>query len=579
MVILAKKLPVKESSRDKRISALTIVVFLLALIIVARLFSFQILQHDFYSLMASEKHEVYKKLFPQRGSIYVREDQELYPLVTNKDYYLVYAEPSKIKSPNTVIDKITPILGLAEEEWKALLPKLAKADDPYEPIKHKVTKQKVDELKALELAGIGFLPETYRYYPEKGIGGQIFGFVGFDGETKIGQYGLEGYFNEQLSGQSGLLKSIKDAVGSLVAIGPRSIKPAQNGVDLVLTIDRKVQFTACQKLKEFYDWFKAKSATVIIMEPKTGAIVAMCSFPDFDPENYNEVANINDLNNPAIFTAYESGSVFKTITMAAALDKDKITPETTYEDPGEVKVGPYTIRNFDNQAHGVNTMTQVLEQSLNTGAMFAAEKIGRATFKEYVDDFGFGKPTGITLDKEMPGDVSSLAKKGDIYYLTGSYGQGITVTPIQLITAYAAVANGGKLVKPYIVSETVKANGEIVKNQPVEIRQVIKPKTAALLSGMLVSVTEKGYDKKAKVSGYYLAAKTGTAQISNGSGGYGSETTHTFIGFGPVSNPKFVMLLKLDKPQGVRFASDTLGPLFRQLAEFLLNYYQIPPDY
>ncbi|OGY45405.1 MAG: hypothetical protein A2744_04340 [Candidatus Buchananbacteria bacterium RIFCSPHIGHO2_01_FULL_44_11] len=579
MVILAKKSSVDDVIKDKRISVLTVVVFLFGLIIVARLFSFQVLQHEFYSLLASEKHDVYKQLFPERGSIYTRESESLYPLVTNRDYYLVYAEPVKIKNSGEVIDKITPILSLAEEEWQAILPKLAKKDDPYEPIKHKVTKEQTDQIKALGLAGIGFLPETYRYYPEKGIGGQIFGFVGFKDDKKIGQYGLEGYFNDELSGQSGLLQSVKDALGALVAIGPRSIRPAQDGVDLVLTIDRKVQFTACQKLKEFYEYFKASSATVIIMNPKTGAIIAMCNFPDFDPENYNQVSDINYFNNPAIFTPYESGSVFKTMTMAAALDQEKVAPDTTYEDTGEVKVGPFTIRNFDNLAHGVNTMTQVLEQSLNTGAMFAAESIGRETFQSYVKNFGFGELTGITLDKETSGDISSLAKKGDVYYLTASFGHGITVTPMQLLSAYAAVANGGQLVEPYIVSEIIKPNGEITKTQPKVIRQVIKPKTAALLSGMLVSVTEKGYDKKARVPGYYLAAKTGTARIPDSRGGYSQETNHTFIGFGPANNPQFVMLLKLEKPQGVRFASDTLGPLFRQISEFLLNYYQIPPEY
>ena len=196
MVILAKKSSVDDVIKDKRISVLTVVVFLFGLIIVARLFSFQVLQHEFYSLLASEKHDVYKQLFPERGSIYTRESESLYPLVTNRDYYLVYAEPVKIKNSGEVIDKITPILSLAEEEWQAILPKLAKKDDPYEPIKHKVTKEQTDQIKALGLAGIGFLPETYRYYPEKGIGGQIFGFVGFKDDKKIGQYGLEGYFND-----------------------------------------------------------------------------------------------------------------------------------------------------------------------------------------------------------------------------------------------------------------------------------------------------------------------------------------------------------------------------------------------
>jgi cell division protein FtsI (penicillin-binding protein 3)/stage V sporulation protein D (sporulation-specific penicillin-binding protein) len=265
--------------------------------------------------------------------------------------------------------------------------------------------------------------------------------------------------------------------------------------------------------------------------------------------------------------------------MAAALDLGKVTPETTYEDTGEVKIDRYTIRNFDDKAHGVNTMTQVLENSLNTGAMFAVEKVGKENFTKYVKAFGFGRLAGITLDKESAGDISSLNKKGDIYYLTASFGQGIMTTPMQLVSAYAAIANNGKLVKPYIVSEVIKPTGEIVKTQTQETKQVLTPKTAALLTGMMVSVIEKGYDKKARVNGYYLAGKTGTAQIASSGGGYGAQTIHTFMGFGPVSNPKFVVLIKVDKPQGPRFASDSLGPSFRQLCQFLVNYYQIPPDY
>ena len=566
-----------KSFSESRIIILALFIFLFGLLIIFRLFSLQVVQNSFYTLMASERHEVYKDLFPERGLIYTEEKGELYPLVANRDYYLVYAEPTKIESPNKIVDSVTSILGLEEEEWKDLLARLAKRDDPYEPIKHKVTKRQVEQIEALGSDGVGFLPETYRFYPEEGIGGHILGFVSMKDEEKVGQYGLEGYFNEELSGKSGLLKSIKDALGYLITIGPRSVQKAEDGVDLVLTIDRHIQFTACQKLQEFYNYFEAESGTVIIMEP-TGAIIAMCSFPDFDPEYYSEVEDINYLNNPAIFCPFEPGSVFKAITMAAGLDTGKVEPQTTYVDEGEVKVGPYTIRNSDLQTYGEQTMTQVLEKSLNTGALFVEQEIGKETFKKYVEAFGFGKNTGITLDTEMPGDLSQLNKRGDIYGITASYGQGITVTPLQLITAFAAIANRGKLVKPYIISETIKPNGDKEITQPKEVRQVIQPKIASLLTGMLISVVENGYGKKAGVEGYYIGGKTGTAQVA-AAGGYGAKTIHSFVGFGPVSNPKFVMLVKLDNPKGIRFASDSITPLFGQLAEFLLNYYQIVPDY
>lgn len=558
---------------------LFLVVILLGAIIIVRLFILQVLQNNFYSVMASKRQEIYKYLFPVRGSIYTKDKDKLYPLVTNRDYYLVYAEPAKIESPKKIVDSISPILELKEQDWKDLLGRLGKKDDPYEPIKHKVTKSQMEQIEALKLDGIGFVSESYRFYPDKGLGGHIFGFVGIKEDERTGQYGLEGYFNKELSGKSGLIKSVKDALGALITIGPRSIQKAEDGLDLVLTIDRNIQFNACQKLKFFYDYFQAESGTVIIMK-LDGAILAMCSFPDFDAENYQATKDINYFNNPAIFYDYEPGSVFKTITMAAALDTNKITPQTTYEDKGELKVGPYTIRNFDNRAYGIQTMTQALAQSLNLGAAYAAEQAGKNVLRDYIKKFGFGQNTGIELDTEVPGDIRNLERPGDVYYLTSSYGHGITVTPLQLIAAYGAVANGGLLMKPYIVAEKILPDKTILENKPQPVRQVISSKTATILTGMLTEVVESSYDKKARVPNYYLAAKTGTAMVPAPGGGYGNQTIHTIVGFGPVSKPAFVILVKLDKlKKGPRFASDSIGPLFGQIAEFLLHYYQIPPDY
>ncbi len=576
---LQQPIEAPESFSDKRILLLAVAIFLFSGVLIIRLFVMQVLQHDFYTALATKRQEVVKSLTPERGSMYTRDqNSELYPLVTNREYFLAYAEPVKITDTAKFIDAVVPVLGLEEAVWKDLLGRINKEGDPYEPIVDKVTKAQKEQLEALDLTGLGFVSETKRFYPDKNLGGHIFGFVGFQEDKKIGQYGLEGYFNDELSGKSGLLRSVKDALGSLIAIGPRQIEQAENGSDIVLTVDRNIQFNACQKLKEFYDWFKAESGTVIIMRP-TGAILAMCSFPDFDPEFYNEVEDINDLSNPAIFTAYEPGSVFKAVTMAAGLDTGEVEPTTTYTDEGEVKVGPYTIRNSDLKGHGEQNMIYVLEKSLNTGAIFVQQKVGKNRFRDYVKKFGFGELTGIELDTEGTGNIESLDKSGDIYSITASYGQGITVTPLQMITAFATIANNGALPKPYIVSEKISPDGAIEKIEPHNVRQVVSPKAATLLSGMLTSVIEQGYDAKAKVPGYYMAGKTGTAQIADGHGGYGVQTIHTFIGFGPVSNPQFVILIKLDKPQGPRFASDTLSPLFSQLGEYLVHYWEIPPDY
>ncbi|MFA6410224.1 MAG: penicillin-binding protein 2 [Candidatus Buchananbacteria bacterium] len=563
---------------DIRIFCILGVIFLIGLAIIVRLFILQIWQGSFYKTMASAEHEVSEDLMPDRGSIYAKEKDQLFPLVTNRDYYLVYAEPVRIKKPEVVAQALGKILKFTEEESADLLIRLSKGDDPYEPIKHKITKQEVDEIKKFNLAGIGFVSENFRFYPEKGIGGHIFGFVGFKDNEKIGQYGLEGYFNKELSGQAGLMKSAKDALGSLITIGSRSVKKAENGSDLILTIDRQIQFFACQKLNEFSDRFGADGGSVIVMKP-TGEILAMCSVPDFDPDNYQDVKDINQFNNPAIFEAYEPGSVMKAISMAAGLDSGAVTPETTYNDEGEVKVGGFTIKNSDLKAHGITNMVGILEKSLNTGAIFVEQKVGKEKFKNYLKNFGFGKVTGIQLNKEVAGDLSALDKSGEIYGMTASFGQGIMVTPIQLVAAFGTIANEGKLVKPFVVSEIDKPDGQKQIFSPQVVRQVISPKTASVLTGMLTSVVEHGYGKKAGNKGYYFAGKTGTAQVAAPGGGYGGKTIHTFAGFGPISKPAFVMVTMLNNPKGVRFAEDSSTPLFGQIAQFLLNYYQIPPDY
>jgi cell division protein FtsI/penicillin-binding protein 2 len=265
--------------------------------------------------------------------------------------------------------------------------------------------------------------------------------------------------------------------------------------------------------------------------------------------------------------------------MAAAIDAGKVTPKTTYTDTGQVAIGQYTIRNSDGKANGIQTMTDVLEKSLNTGAIFAVRQLGAEKFRQYVDGFGFGQPTDLGLDGESKGDVSSLTKRGDIWSATASYGQGITVTPVQMAAAYSALANGGKLMKPYVVAEVKYPDGSGFRGEPQELRQVISKRAADLISGMLVRVVEDGHGKQAAVPGYWVAGKTGTAQISDGQGGYEKEQFNgTFVGFAPVDNPAFVMVTKIERPQDVVFAESSAAPLFGGIAAFLLQYLQIPPD-
>lgn len=466
--------------------------------------------------------------------------------------------------------------------------KLSKAGDPYEPIARKVPEETVAELAAMKLPGIDYVMETHRYYPEDAAGGHILGFVGFSGEDKIGQYGLEGFFNEELSGRPGSIVAEKGAGNKgLVIVNDQQYQAPVNGSDLILTLNRSIQFMACQKLEAAVEKHQAEGGSVVVLDPATGSVIAMCSVPDYDPNNYNEVEEVTTYNNPVIFDAYEPGSIFKAITMAAGLDTEVISPNTLFHDKGFVMVEgwPQPIMNSDYETHGAHgtvSMTTVLEESLNTGSIFVQQQAGAERFAEYVKRFGFGEKTGIELETEGLTTVVNLERERirPVEAATASFGQGITATPLQMVAAYGAIANGGILMQPYVVKEIIAPGGSRYTTQPKQIRRVISQKAAYLLAGMLVRVVDGGHAKLAGVSGYYIAGKTGTAQVADREkGGYlEDKTIHTFVGFAPVDEPRFVMLVRLDAPKDVQYSASSAAPLFGQIADFILNYYKVPKE-
>lgn len=604
------------------------IIFIFAALLLAKLFQVQVLASVYYRGLADRQQKAYGKLEAKRGKIFIQDNQdggaggELFPLATNKQFASVYAKPNEILEPLAVAAGLYSVFDQAgveaeveklvaeDEELKdssdefkkvkkelevkirreAIIARyekiLGKKGDPYEPLKEKADEDVVARLKQLNLPGIDYLPADYRYYPEKNVGSQMIGFVGYVEDDRSGRYGLEGFFERELAGSDGYIKAEKNAIGEIMVASSNDYVRPEDGSDLVLTINRSIQFEACRKLEEAALKHGADGGSIIIMEPKSGQLIAMCSWPDYDPNNYQAVDNLKLFNNPAIFHQYEPGSTFKVITMAAALDQNKVSPATTYEDRGSVMVEgwPKPIKNSDFEVsggHGKTDMKAVLEKSLNTGAIFALEQIGAPVFVQYVQRFGFGAKTGIELETEAPGNISNLTGKKirPINAATASFGQGITATPIQMITAYAAIANGGVLKKPYLVKEIVSAKGERFPTTPKEIRRVISERSATLLTAMLVNAVENGHAKRARVPGYYVAGKTGTAQaVDAGSKGYSDKTVQTFIGYAPVSDPKFVMLTKLDDPKDSRFAESSAVPLFGEVAKFVLNYYQVPSE-
>lgn len=567
-------------TRFDRLSLLSVGIVLFVLAIIGRLFVLQVLNHGLYVALAEGQYALSEKLVPKRGEIFFRDatnPDDLLPLATNRELRLVYAVPKSIQDPTASAEKIAELLNLDPLE---VFKRLQKPNDSYEPIAHEVAPDVAKQLEALKLPGIGMSPETTRSYPFGDLAGPVTGFLGYDGDQRSGQYGLEGFFEKQLAGEAGHLNTRNDASGRSLTVGNRTIQVAKDGDDLLLTIDHTVQQNACQKLQEAVLKHGATGGQVIIVQPATGAILAMCSEPSFDPNHYRELPDPSIFLNGGVFDQYEPGSVIKAMTLSAALDQGLITPETTYEDKGSVQIGKYTIRNSDNKTYGEQSMNQVLEQSINTGAIFAVNLLGSEKFRGYMERFGFGAKTGIEQQGESDGDISALSKKGDIYAATGSFGQGLSVTPIQLVMAYAAIVNNGVLMEPHLVSEIIKPNGFHQLVGPREVRRAVSAETAQTMKAMLINVVRNGHGKAANVAGYYVGGKTGTAQVPYGDrpGYYPDKHIGTFVGYAPLADPAFVMLTKIDDPKDVRFAESSAAPLFGDLAAFLLNYYRIPPD-
>jgi len=566
--------------KDKTTSIVAVSFLFLTLILIVRLFVLQVFEHNYYNSLATGMHEIYKRLFPVRGSIYLQDarTKKEYAAAINRDYYLIYSVPKEISEIDitSTTDALADILKLDDEDKKNILAKLNKRDSLYAPIAKKQIEEAVVAIKDIGLKGIYSTTQVYRFYPENELGGNVLGFTGFDDNGDLqGSYGIEGYWNKTLAGRGGFLSGERGAGGTWIALAGRTIDAAEDGADLVLTIDRSLQYQACDILKKGLTDYGAKSAALTLLNPKTGAILAMCSFPDFDPNNYSKVDNEVSFNNTNIFTPYEPGSVFKAVTMAIGLDLDLVTPNTTFIDPCVRHFDKYSIHNAMDKCYGTITMTQVLENSVNTGMMWVQDKIGQERFKNYIDKFGFGEKVGVEINTESKGDVHQLETKRPIDYATASFGQGITVTPLQLAMAYSALANGGQMYKPYIVEEVRYSDGRKEKTTPQLVGTVISDRASKMITGMLVSVVEKTYVSTVKIKDYYIAGKTGTAQIP-GPGGYTDETNHTFAGYFPADNPQFVLVVKYEAPKRA-WAEGTTGPVFKQVADFTLKYFGIPP--
>lgn len=546
---------------------------MLLIAVIFRLFQKQVVEHDAYVAMAKNQQVTSKENLAKRGSVLIHDDLEssgsTIEAALDIDKYEVSVVPKNLKDKKDTATKLSSILGIGYDE---IFNKINNDKVYLPPLAQGLASEVADKINKEDITGVIVSPQFSRYYPENNLLSQVLGFVNADGK---GTYGIENYYNSELTGYSGKTTAEKDTLGRMIDV--LSTDPPKDGDTIVLTIDRSVQYFVEKALEKALTDYQADSGSIIIVEPKTGRIIAMANKPDFNPNEYSKITaeNLGVFVNQAIAGAWEPGSIMKPITMAAAIEQGKVTPETTGDYGNYVTVDGHEIHTATDVAYGHETMTQVLENSDNVAMVDVSNKLGNQAEYDNLVKFGLLNKTGIDTSGETVGQVPKLKDWRNISRATISFGQGITVTPIQIIMAYAALANGGKLVEPHLVDKIISSTGEETNIQPKEVSQVISAETAAKIRDMLVSVVVNGHGKKAAVPGFSVAGKTGTAQIAKADGsGYEEELFNgSFAGFAPANDPKFAMIVRLNKPKTVKFAESSATPVFGQIANYLLNYY------
>lgn len=539
--------------------------------IFARLLYWQVWASSRLKSQAVSQHFFRFALPPKRGSIF---SSDGYPFIMNQQAYLVYAEPKEVKDIDGFSKRIADILAI---DQASISSQLTIPDRVWVPIQHKVDGPVVDRLKELKEKGLGFEPEPKRYYPEASMAAHILGFVGLDQNSMDrGYFGLEGFYDRELKGKEGSLQIEKDVQGNPILIGSTFRVDPQDGRNLELWVDRSVQAIVEKRLQEGIEKYGAKEGSVVVMDPKTGGILAMASIPSYDPRVYFSSEKERYIN-PVVGSTYEPGSTFKVLIIAAGINEGVITPTTTMEETGPVEVMGYMIRTWNNKYNGTVSMTDVLVHSSNVGMVFVGKRLGKEKILSTLKNFGFGALTGIDLEDESAPSLREDKEWRDIDLATVSFGQGIAVTPLQMVRAVSTIANGGYLMEPKVVKAVVDSSGKTTVIQPKKIRQIISKKTAEQVTEMMVASVENGEAKFAKPKGYRIAGKTGTAQIPVEGHYDESKTIASFVGFGPADNPKFVMLVTLREPASSQWGSETAAPLFFNIAKDLFLYYGISP--
>ncbi len=557
----------------RRIAWLAIVFAIVGFILVGRVAWWQLFPHD----EIVPPFGTANVIPAARGSIL---DATGHYLVTSTVKYRIGVSPRllSVTQKEALIPKLSTILNLPQEKVREVLYRENTEYSVFDrgsPFDRDFDLRAAEQIEALPEADAFSLQAHFpRVYPDDGLAASLLGFVDRNGQP---QYGLEQYYNKDRTGTVGIWHGISDAWGEQIMAILRGYQPAKDGADLVLTVDRNVQLAAEVILREGIEQNKATSGNIIVMDPRTGAILAMANYPSYRPGAYWEVPKLDYFVNTSISAIYEPGSVLKAMTLASGLEARVIRPDSTYDDRGEIIVGNQRIFNSDRKAHGITTMTQLLAYSLNVGSAHVATLIGATRFYEYMKRFGFGEVTGIDLALEVPGIMR--VPGNPFWHLsdlgTNSFGQGISTTPIQVVTAFAALANGGMLIPPRVVAEIRDGERVTVPSRPPS-RRVVSTEVSQQVSKLLADAVELGL-KQATLPGYRIAGKSGTSGIPDQEGYKSRDIIASFVGYGPLPNPRFVILVKYDKPREGVWGGEVAAPAFRRMMKFLVDYYGIPP--
>jgi len=542
--------------------------FVLSIVLSARLAYWQVLRRG--DLLSQARAQVVQAetLAARRGAIY---DQNGRLLATTVQLQSVYAIPQQIPDHATAAAALAPLLGDTAERIRSRFDSGAE----WVFLKRRVPEAVSAKVKALAIPGIGLEPEPKRMYPADLAAASALGFVNDDG---VGQSGVEASYDEALRGIPGELVVERDPAQRALAVGLRQTTPAIDGADLVLTLDLAMQSAAERELARVVKSEKAAGGTIVILDPDTGAIRALASMPGFDP---NDVAHADpeSFRDRAVSWAYEPGSTMKAITIAAALNEHAVEPSTTYDDKGYAVIGGRILNNAQGRSYGRLDISGILEKSANAGAVFVAQRLGAEKLSRYLHDFGFGQATGVDIAAEAGGTVRPVAEWYPVDLGTAAFGQGLTVTPLQLAAAYAAIANGGTLYKPYLVQEVHARDGSVRRTEPQPVRRVLTPETAAIVREMLTSVVDRGIAQNARLNSYSVAGKTGTAQIASADGSYVStEYISSFASMLPARDPRFVVLVVIERPQSRLLGTLSAMSAFTGLAGDLMRYARVEPD-